>query len=333
MKKRILLIGTGGTIASEMTDGALSPGLSARELLHFVPEVGELCSVEARELYDLDSANLTPEHWLGIARTVEESYDGFDGFVVTHGTDTMAYTAAGLSYLVQASPKPIILTGAQKPISFDTTDSKINLRDAFIAAASDYVHGVAVVFNGRVIAGTRARKTHTKSFDAFASVNYPALAQIRDGRMFRFIEPEYSERPTFYSELNTRVSLLKLIPGMDTEILRFMLDRSDGLIVESFGVGGLPESGGMHETLREAARGGKTVVLTTQVPNEGSDLAVYSTGRGLDAPGILEACDMTTECAVAKLMWILARTRDCDKVAKLFYSPVSRDILTVAAVK
>ena len=125
----------------------------------------------------------------------------------------MAYTAAALSYLVQLSPKPIVLTGAQKPIGFDTTDSRQNLRDAFAVACDMGMHGVCIVFNGRVILGTRARKTHSKSFDAFSSINYPHIADLRDGRLRRYIEPECLPEPRFYSELDTRVGLLKLIPG------------------------------------------------------------------------------------------------------------------------
>ena len=176
MKKRILFIGTGGTIASEMSDEGLLPGVGASALLGYVPDVAELCEAESVQLFDLDSTNIGPAEWLEMARAVRESYARFDGFVISHGTDTMAYTAAALSYLIQRSPKPIVLTGAQKPIGFDTTDSRQNLRDAFACACGEGMHGVCIVFNGRVILGTRARKTHSKSFDAFSSINYPNIA-------------------------------------------------------------------------------------------------------------------------------------------------------------
>ena len=130
--KNILMIGTGGTIASEMTPSGLTPELNSKQLLSFVPRIGELCHVDCIQLYSLDSTNIRPAHWLGVARIIQENYDRYDGFVIPHGTDTMAYTAAALSYLVQGSPKPIVLTGAQKPIWFDGTDSKRNLTDAFL---------------------------------------------------------------------------------------------------------------------------------------------------------------------------------------------------------
>jgi L-asparaginase len=204
---------------------------------------------------------------------LREHYDGYDGFVITHGTDTMAYTAAALSYLVQGSPKPIVLTGAQKPIGFDSTDSKINLADAFRVAVSG-MPGVMIVFNGKVILGTRAQKTHSKSFQAFSSINYPYLGVLRDGVLLTYIRQEPGlPRPLFYDALDTRVGLLKLTPGADRELLDFLLERNDALIIESFGVGGLPDAGGFYESvLRWHLEQGKTVVLTTQVQNEGSDL-------------------------------------------------------------
>lgn len=329
MKKRILFIGTGGTIASEMSDEGLLPGVGASALLGYVPDVAELCEAESVQLFDLDSTNIGPAEWLEMARAVREGYPRFDGFVISHGTDTMAYTAAALSYLIQGSPKPIVLTGAQRPIGFDTTDSRQNLRDAFACACDGRQHGVCIVFNGRVILGTRARKTHSKSFDAFSSINYPNIADVRDGRITRYIEPEQLAEPRFYTQLDTRVGLLKLIPGTEPELLEYMLGRSRALVIESFGVGGLPERGGMHAMVKAAAASGKAIVMTTQVQNEGSDLAVYGTGSALArSPGVLEAYDMTTEAAVAKLMWLLPRAQAPGDIPRLFYTPVAQDLLS-----
>lgn len=171
--KNILMIGTGGTIASEVTGEGLTPELTPEQLMEYVPSVSDMCRVDCLPLFSIDSTNMTPEHWIRVARAVEENYDRYDGFVISHGTDTMAYTAAALSYMIQGSPKPIILTGAQKPINFDNTDSKVNLADAFICACADGMTGVNIVFNGKVILGTRARKTRSKSFQAFSSINYP----------------------------------------------------------------------------------------------------------------------------------------------------------------
>lgn len=326
--KKILFIATGGTIASEITENGLVPGLSPKELLKFVPELDDFCETGCLRLFDLDSTNMEPEHWLMIANAVERNYDNYDGFVITHGTDTMAYTAAALSYLVQGSPKPIIITGAQKPIDFDTTDSKVNLLDSFYCAASDTMHGVNIVFNNRVILGTRASKTRSKSFDAFSSINYPNIADVRDGEIIQYIVPECYANPVFYNKLDTKVGLLKLVPGIDSELLKIMLERYDALIIESFGVGGLPQNRGFHGMVESAARNGKFIVMTTQVQQEGSDLAIYNTGNTLrHVDGILEAYDMTTEAALAKIMWILGETRDGKRVRRMFYTAVARDII------
>ena len=325
--KKVLLIGTGGTIASEVGSSGLAPELTTEDLLAHIPAISGICEVECIQLLSLDSTNMQPRHWLMMAACIKEHYEEYDGFVLTHGTDTMAYTAAALSYLVQESPKPIILTGAQKPIGFDSTDSKINLLDAFRCATED-LPGVSIVFNNKVIPGTRAKKTRSKSFQAFSSINYPYLGVLRDGTLLRYIRPECGERPVFYDALNTKVALLKLTPGADREMADFLLERNDALIIESFGVGGLPEEGGFYECLEQWMEQGRIVVLTTQVENEGSDLGVYHVGYRLKSDlKVLEAYDMTTEAVVAKLMWILGQTRDRQEIERRFYTPVAKDIL------
>ena len=325
--KKILLIGTGGTIASEVSDSGLAPELTTEQLLSHIPAISDICDVDCVQLLSLDSTNITPAHWLRMVRCIREHYDGYDGFVLTHGTDTMAYTAAGLSYLIQGSPKPIVLTGAQKPIGFDSTDSKINLTDAFRCAAED-MPGVSIVFNNQVIPGTRARKTRSKSFQAFSSINYPNLGILRDGVLLRYIRQECEAAPTFYDTLDTKVALMKLVPGADRAQADFLLERNDALIIESFGVGGLPESGGFYDCVRQWMDAGRVIVLTTQVANEGSDVGVYHVGHALkNQLNVLEAYDMTTEAVVAKLMWILGQTRDRSEVERLFYTPIAKDIL------
>lgn len=327
MKKRILMIGTGGTIASESGEDGLTPELDASGLLRYIPGIAKWCDVDCVQLYNLDSTNLRPDNWLGIARAVQTNYERYDGFVISHGTDTMAYTAAALSYLIRNSAKPIVLTGAQKPIWFDSTDSKRNLIDAFLYACRG-CGGVQIVFDGRVILGTRARKTRSKSFQAFSSVNYPDLAVIRDEVVLQFIRLEPKEPVAFSETMNPNVGLLKLIPGADSSLLRFMTEKYDAIIIESFGVGGLPEYGGYYEALREATERGKIIVMTTQVPNEGSDLAVYHVGGRLKHNlRILEAYDMTTEAAVAKLMWLLGMGLERSELEKMFYTGIAGDIL------
>lgn len=328
--KNILMIGTGGTIASEISPDGLAPQLTPAQLLALVPAISELCNVDCVSLFSVDSTSMTPAHWVKITQCVRENYDKYDGFVISHGTDTMAYTAAALSYMIRGSKKPVILTGAQKPISFDSTDSKVNLLDAFTCASSDDMCGVNIVFNGRVILGTRARKTRSKSYAAFSSINYPFVATVQDGVLMQYIKPECEPYPQFCETLDTSVGLIKMIPGIDFELLEYMTRRKDAVIIEAFGVGGLPSYGDdkFLETVIEAIKRGVTIIMTTQVQNEGSDLAIYNVGHRLKGwRNVLEAYDMTTEAALAKIMCILGSTRDSDEIRRRFYESVAHDIL------
>ena len=326
--KRILLIGTGGTIASRQTDDGLAPSLSISELLEKVPEIAELCVPECLQLFNMDSTNIRPEHWLEIACTIRENYSRYDGFVITHGTDTMAYTAAGLSYLIQDSPKPIVITGAQISVAQGDSDARRNMIDAFLCASDSRSHGVLIVFSGSVILGTRARKNYTKRFAAFASANSPEVARIQSGHVFWFVTQEPERDVVFSDSLCPNVGLIKLFPGITEDVITFMTDHYDGLVVECFGVGGLPEYYEFYSHIRRSAQKGTLIVMTTQVPNDGSDLTLYKVGHKLtQEPNVLEARDMTSEAALAKLMWILGRTRDVKEAKRLFYTPVAHDMI------
>ena len=329
--KQILVIATGGTIACRSTEKGLMPQIEMEDFLNYVPKIREMCCLHAVQLMNLDSTNMQPENWIAIADTIHKEYDRYDGFVVLHGTDTMAYTACALSYLVQQSGKPIVLTGAQKSIYMQDTDARRNLYDAFVAAQDDNLAGVYIVFDGRVILGTRARKTRTKSMNAFSSIDYPDVALIRDGRILHYIrQPRPQTPPAFYGRLDASVFVLRLIPGMNPEVLRLLASRFDALVIESFGVGGLPcyEQADFLSAAAAWSSAGKPIVITTQVPHEGSDLAVYQVGaRAAAQPGILQAYTMTVEAVVTKLMWILPQTRDLTEIKRLFYAPIACDLL------
>ena len=331
--RRILMLATGGTIASKESGQGLSPAISSEEILSYVPAIGDLCRVEAVQLMNLDSTNIGPGHWLKIAGAVRERYDDYDGFVITHGTDTMAYTAAALSYLIQDSPKPIVITGSQKSIALNDTDARRNLYDSFLYAADKQSHDVSLVFDGRVILGTRARKERSKSFNAFSCVDYPERAVIRDGKLIRYLAPRayaYGAEPVFYDRLEDRVLLLTLIPGMGAEALRLLKDSYQAVILQSFGVGGLPGggSGPLAQVVAEWLAGGKTIVMMPQVPYEGSDMSVYQVGQQVKEKfSLIEAYNMTLEAATAKLMWVLGQTRDPEQVRELFWRPVQFDVI------
>ena len=206
------MIGTGGPSPRD-DGGRTGPGDGRADFLRYVPAVEKLCQVDPLQVCNIDSTDMTPDRWLDIARAVEAGYDHYDGFVLCHGTDTLAYTAAALSYLIQGSPKPIVLTGSQKPIHMDITDSKTNLWDSFAVACDGRLPGVTVVFGGRILLGTRARKTYSKSYGAFSSINHPILGVVREGKVTPYLCPQAQARPTFYHALDQKVSLVKLVPG------------------------------------------------------------------------------------------------------------------------
>ena len=241
-KQRLLFITTGGTIASVRTQQGLKPVLTSEELLAHLPELNELCCPDTLALCSIDSTDLGPEHWLMMAKAVQENYALYDGFIICHGTDTLAYSAAALSYLIQNADKPVILTGAQQPISNEITDAKKNLRDSVICALDSGSRGVMVVFGGHVIAGTRAKKNKTISYDAFASVNFPALALVQGDRLVRYVPSPWPTGPVeFGRSLSPRVFLLKLTPGLSPDLIPDIFRLYDCVIVESFGVGGIPQ--------------------------------------------------------------------------------------------
>ncbi len=328
--KKILLIATGGTIASHLGAEGLVPILAADDLLKNVPEVFDICQPSAIQIYNIDSTNVTPEHWVKLATTIRDNYDNYDGFVVCHGTDTMSYTAAMISYMVQHSPKPIVFTGSQKPIDKEDTDARINLRDSFLYAASEKASDVVIVFQGKVIAGTRAKKIRTKSFNAFTSVDFPNLAVIRDGRIIQYITTEKQENPEFFLELDEKVGLLTLTPGVKGEILDAYFRYHDAVVLSGYGTGGIPEGEyyGFYEVIESWEKKGKTLVVTTQVQQEGSDMNVYQVGRGLkNRFELLESYSMTYESIITKLMWILPQTKVDEEVKVLFYKPINYDLV------
>lgn len=331
--KKILLLATGGTIASKPTAaGGLAPAITSEELLSFVPELAKLCEIDAVQLFSLDSTNVGPEQWQQLVHAIRQNYDAYDGFVIAHGTDTMAYTAAALSYLIQDSPRPIVLTGSQQPMSSPFTDARINLYQSVLYACDEESRDVSVVFGGKVVAGTRARKQRTMSFNAFTSVNYPELALIRNERIIRTAPADARRRahePRIYHDLDERVFVLKLTPEVNPSVFTLLREDYDAIILETFGIGGIPDA--LHDAIFGWVDSGRTLVVTTQVPEEGLDLGVYEVGRAYaEHPGILRGADMTCEALVAKTMWALGQTRDATHLQELFYAPVNHDRLAEA---
>ena len=325
--KNILHIATGGTISSVDLGNGLQPGLSGEQLINLCPRLKDVCVIDSIQLLKLDSTNIRPGHWIKIADCIKENYDKYDGFVISHGTDTLAYTASALSYLVQDSNKPIVLTGAQKPIEDSNSDAIRNLTEAFIYASDDKSVGVSVVFFDVVIAGTRARKNYSSSYYAFGSINFRELARFNYELIIRYVKEDKTDGVKFYDYLDPNVGLIKLTPGLRKDVLEFLIEQYDGIIIESYGVGGLPEISDFYETIKKAVDNGKLIVMATQVPNDGSNLGTYKVGSNLkNNLNVLETHDMTSEAALTKLMWILGQTSEFEEAKKLFYKCIGHDI-------
>ncbi|MFQ7312210.1 asparaginase [Sellimonas sp.] len=330
--KKILMIGTGGTIASKQTENGLAPGLTPEDILAYIPRVKEVCEVETMQVCNIDSTNVSPAHWQMMAQAVRDHYEKYDGFVICHGTDTLAYTAAALSYMIQNSPKPVVITGAQKPINMDVTDAKTNLLDSFIYAADPDSEDVSIVFDGKVILGTRAKKERAKSYNAFSSINFPYPAVIQDGQLIRYLPPVCHQGDVrFYMDMKDSVYVLKLVPGMKPGVLTRLLEDYDCVVIESFGVGGLPEAitAEVYEGMPKWLKEGKLIVMTTQVVSEGSNMTVYEVGKKVKQDfDLLEAYDMTLEATITKLMWLMAqKTESYEEIKQLFYKRINHDIL------
>lgn len=329
--KNILMISTGGTIACKINSlGGLEPTLSSNELLECVPELKEICNISLMQLYNIDSTNMGPENWKGVVKAIKENYHRYDGFVITHGTDTMAYTATAISYMVQNLTVPIVFTGSQKSIANRDSDARNNLLCAFKYAASDYSWGVHIVFDNKVILATRARKVRSKSFNAFQSIDYPETAVFRDGHLISYIKNSPNRNVLITDSLNPNVFVLRLIPGIRSDVLDLVRDKYDALVIEGFGVGGLPNyhQQELLKAIEKWSALGKLVVFSTQVQHEGSDMSVYEVGRiAKELPGIIEAKDMTPEAIITKLMWALGNSTNRETASKMFTTPVLFDLL------
>ena len=305
--KKLALLATGGTIACRQTEDGLSPALDAQELLREIHKRPDT-EIVSRDVFSMDSSNIQPEEWTKLAHACDEAMTECDGVVVTHGTDTMGYTAAALSYMLLGQKKPVIFTGSQLPLGAPLSDAETNLACA-IEAASHGVPGTYVCFNRKLILGTRAVKTHTTSFDAFDSVN-KALAGKIDSEGVHFLRPqvirdEYHLRP----EVDSRVFLLKLIPGSHPDVMDFVLSAGyRGLVIEAFGLGGLHYiRRNLVDKLRMLRAHGIRVIVVSQCMYEKADLSIYEVGNQMLKADVISGLDMTTEAAVTKLMWSLAQ--------------------------
>ena len=321
MKKRILIITTGGTLASANGNEGLIPTLNSNDIFSSIEGITTYYDVEFLELFSLDSSNIQPEEWQLLARAIYDKYTQFQGVVVIHGTDTMAYTASALSFMLQNIPIPVVLTGSQLSILNPIADAVENCRCAINMAGSG-VPGVFVAFNRKIIRGSRASKVRTISFDAFESINSPYVGVINsnglDIEKYTIKKPEGTFR--LQDKLSTKVFLLKLIPGTDPNIFDMLLKMGyRGIVLEAFGIGGMHfERRDLAEAIGKVIENGMTVLVGSQCLYEGSNLCIYQTGQRILQQGALQSYDMTIEAAVTKLMWALGQTDKKEEIEAYF---------------
>lgn len=308
--KKIVLIQTGGTIAMSAKGAGveLDPEEWSQLLVKNIPELHELAEIHAHPLFFEDSSDLNPTHWVSLANCIEQNYDIYDGFVVLHGTDTMAYTASALSFALQNLAKPVIFTGSQVPMSNIRSDARRNLVNA-IEMATTSLSEVAICFNDHVFRGNRTTKMSINDFNAFTSPNFPPLAEIGLNITFRVMGKTNPGKFLNKAAYNNEVFIFTVHPGMNTHFLS-MLDFSNikAVIIRAFGSGNFPIKGehSLLPFLQTCREQGVIVVIVSQANFDAVDLTKYSSGKMAIESGAISGIDMTLESALTKLMFLLA---------------------------
>jgi glutamyl-tRNA(Gln) amidotransferase subunit D len=326
---KVSMLGTGGTIASyvDYRTGAVHPATTAEELAFAVPDIVELADVAPRVVFQVFSEDMTPAHWQQLAKEVEREFaQGARGVVVPHGTDTMAYTAAALSIMLEDLPGPVILVGAQRSSDRPSSDAALNLRGAVQVAAQAELGEVAVLMHATTSdtslalhRGARVRKMHTSRRDAFQSVNCAELGQWNDGTfaLAPHARPRGRGPARASTHLEEDVALVQAFPGMRPEHLEKAAGR--GIVIAGSGLGHVPQR--LVPTVRKLTKKGTIVAMASHCLSGRVNLHVYSTGRDLLQAGCIDAGDMLPETAYVKLMWALGQTRDPEQAIALFRAP------------
>jgi L-asparaginase len=309
MKKKILLIHTGGTIGMtrDSQSGMLRPDMFYASLLKVIPEISTIADMEVEIPFVLDSAELNFEHWQKLAAIIKNRLDKVNGVVITHGTDTLAYTASALSYMLQNIPIPVILTGAQKPLEELRSDARNNLINAVELATAE-IPEVCIFFDYKLMRGNRTSKSHINFFDAFVSPNYPLLAEVGINiEVYRANILKPGGHFHVFDKFSSSLAVLKLFPGSDHDYFQPGSDIRAVLII-AFGAGTIPlQSGNLTARIEKWQQEGKLVLLTSEASGGRIEPQLYESGSRLLEMGVISAGDMTFEATATKLLFLLGQ--------------------------
>ena len=326
-KKKILLLTTGGTIASVPGGEGLVPhrsGVMERELEQ-LRTYYEIC---VQDVMCLDSSNIRPEEWQLIAQTVFEQRQGYDGIVISHGTDTMAYTASAVTFMLPDIDLPVVFTGSQLPLTDMLSDGPDNLRTAFAMAASG-CPGVFLAFDRKVMLGCRAVKVRASGFSAFESVNarYAALVSNLGLVVDPQVLPKVQGQSRLCPNISREVFLLKLTPGLNPAVFDMLAAMGyKGIVIEAFGLGGMNVLHRGLRGIRRCVEDGVSIVVTTQCLYDSANLEVYQVGNKLLELGVIQGRDMTSEAAMTKLMWAIGQGMEPKQIEELFGKSLAGEV-------
>ena len=326
--KKILILNTGGTFSSQASGHGLAPSISGDEIISRLGVIDDDIQLEVEDYCSLDSANIMPDDWVSISCKIAGSLSDYNGFIVIHGTDTLAYTSSMLSFMLQNIQVPVVVTGSQMPLNTPMSDALMNLQCAVWMAASG-VPGVFVAFDRKIMLGCRTSKVRTISFNAFESINCPYIGEVNAFglQLYTDRKPKMT-RINLQTDYSDKIAVLKVFPGMDLDIFSFLQDHGyEGVYIEGFGLGGLPFlRNDITAEIRKASGRGLPILVGSQCRYEGSDLSVYETGQRILDCGGIPVYDMTQEAVVTKLMWVLGQTKKYDQVRWLFGSDLVGEV-------
>ncbi len=333
---KVTIISTGGTIASRVDyrTGGVRPALTANDLYSVVPELSNIADIETQILLSIYSENITQDNWTQIAEEVGKQVShGVNGVVIAHGTDTMGYTSAALSFALQNLPIPVIIVGSQRSADRPSSDAATNLLAAVLSASKAPFAEVVVAMHETTSdntitlhRGTKVRKLHTSRRDAFKSVNALPIARI-ENQEISMLTSDYRKRDAsrklvLKPRFEEKVALIKSFPGMDSSVLDFYTKKDyGGIILEGTGLGHISKN--FYEPLKKAVQKGVVVAMTSQCVWGRINMNVYDTGRDLQALGVLPMQDMLPETALVKLMWVLGQTKDINEAKKMLITNVA----------